>query len=95
MLVGKLALQPAPGRFDLSAGAASEETASRVNDRLGSKTEVGSRLSLVRSSLNNGHAGAAPSCPFGAAKLGHDANKKASKEKAAPVGGSSIQDDVV
>ena len=34
-----------------------------------SKTEVGSRLSLVRSSLNNGHAGAAASCPFGAAGL--------------------------
>jgi hypothetical protein len=34
-------------------------------------SDLGPRLSLVRSSLNNGHAGAAASCPFGANK-GHE-----------------------
>src|SRR3984885_1233639 len=33
---------------------------------IGSNSDLGPRLSLVRSSLNNGHAGAAASCPFGA-----------------------------
>jgi hypothetical protein len=39
----------------------------------GSDSDLGARLSLVRSSLYNGHAGAAASCPFGAdfvAKVG-------------------------
>ena len=37
-----------------------------IREQPGSSSDLGLRPSLVRSSLNNGHAGAVASCPFGA-----------------------------
>jgi hypothetical protein len=50
---------------------------------VGSDSDLGPRLSLVRSSLNNGHAGAAPSCPFSAMNgNGPSTNYEAAVERA-------------